>query len=47
MRLYHGSKGGLVGAIELTEGVYRQYRRDGLFFDEFFEKYAERGLPCS
>lgn len=34
-------------AIELTEGVYRQYRRDGLFFDEFFEKYAERGLPCS
>ena len=34
-------------AIELTEGIYRQYRRDGLFFDEFFEKYAERGLPCS
>ena len=34
-------------AMELTEGIYKLYRRDGLFFDEFFEKYAERGLPCS
>ena len=34
-------------AIELTEGVYKQYRRDGLFFDEFFEEYATKGLPCS
>lgn len=35
-------------AIELTEGVYKQYRRDGYFFDEFFEKFADGVLPpCS
>lgn len=34
-------------AIELTEGVYRRYRREGYFFDEFFEQFADGELPCS
>jgi len=34
-------------ALELTAGVYRQYRRDGYFFDEFFERFSDGNLPCS
>lgn len=34
-------------AIQLTNAIYKQYRRDGLFFDEFIEKYADGDFPCS
>ena len=34
-------------AIELTQAVYRRFRRDGLFFDEFFERFADGELPCN
>jgi len=34
-------------AMELTAGIYRKYRRDGYFFDEFFERFADGILPCS
>lgn len=34
-------------AIELTEGIYRRYRREGYFFDEFFEQFANGELPCN
>lgn len=34
-------------AMELTAGIYRTFRRDGYFFDEFFERFSDGNLPCN
>lgn len=34
-------------AFELTNGIYKKYRREGYFFDEFFDKFTNGVLPCS